>query len=134
MLDPETAAEEILDKLGVSEPKDLDVNAIAYYCGATIVYERLTGCEATIAGYGDRAIITVNSEAHPGRKRFSAGINWVRMEIEVRAPLGVPGDNQCGVDQQPPDSPISREATSIAERLFVRGEKSRSTYTSHDLA
>jgi hypothetical protein len=73
MVDPTTTAEQLIDTLGIADPRDLDINAIAYYCGATIVYEPLTGCEANIVGYGDKAIITVNLDSHPGRKRFSAG-------------------------------------------------------------
>jgi IrrE N-terminal-like domain len=74
MIDPATTPEQLLEKLGIKDPRDIDINAIAYYCGATIVYERLTGCEANITGYGAKAIITVNSECrNAGRKRFSAG-------------------------------------------------------------
>ena len=73
MIEPGTSPEQVLAKLGISEPGDLDIEAIAYYCGATILYESLTGCEATILGHGERAIITVNQDGHPGRRRFSAG-------------------------------------------------------------
>ena len=73
MIEPGTSPEQVLAKLGISEPGDLDIEAIAYYCGATILYESLTGCEATIFGNGKKAIITVNQDGHPGRRRFSAG-------------------------------------------------------------
>ena len=73
MIEPGTSPEQVLAKLGISEPGDLDIEAIAYYCGATILYESLTGCEATILGNGKKAIITVNQDGHPGRRRFSAG-------------------------------------------------------------
>ena len=73
MVDPNTTADQLIDTLGITDPADLDIGAIAYYCGATIVYEPLTGCEANIVGYGDRAIITVNNGSHPGRQRFSGG-------------------------------------------------------------
>lgn len=65
--------ESILQELGIREPADIHIEAIAEYCGATILYELLQGSEARILGYGDRAIITVNSAAPPGRRRFSAG-------------------------------------------------------------
>jgi len=68
-----TPPEEILRTLGITEPDDIDIEAIAWECGATILYEPLTGCEANIIGSGDKAIITVNSKAIPGRKRFSSG-------------------------------------------------------------
>ena len=73
MIEAGTSPERVLSKLGILDPKDLDIEVIAYECGATILYEPLTGCEATIVGHGDKAIITVNGESHPGRQRFSAG-------------------------------------------------------------
>jgi hypothetical protein len=63
----------ILEELGIREPADILIEGIGEYCGATILYEPLQGSEARILGYGDRAIITVNSAAPPGRRRFSAG-------------------------------------------------------------
>ena len=58
-----TSPEQILSLLGITEPEDLDIEAIAYACGATIVRQPLTGCEANIIGYGDKAIITVNNQS-----------------------------------------------------------------------
>lgn len=68
-----TPPAELLSDLGIDSPDDIDVEAIAQHCGATIVYAPLMGCEARIIGYGDRAIITINSMSSPERKRFSAG-------------------------------------------------------------
>ena len=73
MIPAGTPPEEILSTLGITEPDDIDIEAIAFACGATILYEPLTGCEANIIGAGDKAIITVNSKAIPGRRRFSSG-------------------------------------------------------------
>ncbi|PYN89993.1 MAG: ImmA/IrrE family metallo-endopeptidase [Candidatus Rokuibacteriota bacterium] len=67
------APESILGELGIREPRDIHIEAIAEYCGATILYQPLEGSEARILGYRDRAIITVNSAAPLGRRRFSAG-------------------------------------------------------------
>lgn len=71
----------ILQELGITEPEDLHIEAIAQYCGATVVYEPLKGCEARLIGYGDRAIITVNTNSSLPRQRFSAGHelgHWMR--------------------------------------------------------
>src|SRR5689334_295519 len=68
---PQTATQ-ILADLGIREPLDLDIDAIAEHCGATIRYKPLHGCEARIRGYNDRAIITVNSLSTTERQRFSA--------------------------------------------------------------
>lgn len=73
--------DQILAELGIREPEDLDVEAIAEHCGATIRYRPLAGCEARIIGYRDRAIITVNSNSWRGRQRFSGGHelgHWMR--------------------------------------------------------
>jgi hypothetical protein len=73
MIPAGTSPEQILRVLGITEPEDIDIEAIAYACGATIVPQPLTGCEANIIGFGDRAIITVNSNSIPTRRRFSSG-------------------------------------------------------------
>jgi hypothetical protein len=65
--------DQILLDLGIREPQDLDIEAIAQYCGATIHYKPLSGCEARIIGYRDRAIITINVNSWRGRQRFSGG-------------------------------------------------------------
>ncbi|MBS1841000.1 MAG: ImmA/IrrE family metallo-endopeptidase [Acidobacteria bacterium] len=65
--------EQLLDELGITEPSQIKIEAIAYHCQAIILYEPLSGCEANIVGRGDRAIITVDSSALRTRQRFSAG-------------------------------------------------------------
>lgn len=67
------SAPALLRELGITEPEDIRIEAIAEYCGATIVYEPLQGCAARIVGYGDHAFITVDSESRLERRRFSAG-------------------------------------------------------------
>ena len=72
---------EILAELGVRDPEDLDIEAIAQHCGATIRYKPLSGCEARIMGLGDAAIITINAASPLERKRFSGGHelgHWMR--------------------------------------------------------
>jgi len=61
-----------LNELGISEPGEINIEAIAQYCGATVVYEALEGCAARIIGNGDRAIITVDRQSYRSRQRFSA--------------------------------------------------------------
>jgi hypothetical protein len=52
----------LLSDLGITEPCDIRIEAIAQHCGATVVYERLKGSAARILGFGDRAFITVDVE------------------------------------------------------------------------
>lgn len=66
-------AEELLDELGILEPDDIDVDGIAAYCGAFVVYEPLSGAEARIVGNREKAFITVNSRSLRSRQRFSIG-------------------------------------------------------------
>ncbi len=71
----------LLSELGITEPRDIQIEAIAQYCGATIVYEALSGCEARILGLGDQAIITIRKNSPRERQRFSAGHelgHWMR--------------------------------------------------------
>src|SRR5580700_7192826 len=86
MTAPRMAADKIIKELGISEPGDVDIEAIAQFCSATILYEKLTGCEARIVGNADRAIITVNSSSRRGRQRFSAAHelgHWMRDRNQV---------------------------------------------------
>lgn len=73
--------EKLLEELGIEEPNEIDIDAIAQFCGATIVYEPLKGCDARIFGNKDHAFITVNSLSSIHRQRFSAGHelgHWIR--------------------------------------------------------
>lgn len=72
---------EILNDLGITDPQDIDVEAIAEDCGATIRYRLLSGCAARIMGYNNRAIITIDDHTPRPRQRFSAGHelgHWMR--------------------------------------------------------
>jgi len=64
---------ELLQELGITEPEEIELEAIAQFVGATVVAEPLTGAEARLVGSGDKAIITVNVNSSLPRQRFSAG-------------------------------------------------------------
>lgn len=66
-----THAERLLQDLGITEPDEIDLDAIAFHVGARVRYRPLEGCEARIIGAGDHAIITVRADSPPRRKRFS---------------------------------------------------------------
>ena len=66
-----SAAERLLQELGITEPQEIDLEAIAYYVNARVKYRKLDGCEARIVGKDNEAIITINSSSAPHRKRFS---------------------------------------------------------------
>lgn len=64
-------AERILLDLGIENPQDIDLDAIAWTLGAAVNYRPLDNCEAMIVGSNRRAIISVNSKSIPVRRRFS---------------------------------------------------------------
>jgi uncharacterized protein DUF955 len=70
-VNPTAAAEQTLRELGVLDPKDIDIEAIAWCLGTRVKFRPLDGCEARIIGNGDQAIITVNSRSSWRRMRFS---------------------------------------------------------------
>lgn len=53
-------AERVLQELGITDPGEIDLEAIAWHLGARIKLAELDGCEARIIGYRDRAIIRVD--------------------------------------------------------------------------
>lgn len=67
----DSPAEKLLKHLGVTEPEEIDVEAIAHYLGVSVVYRHLEGCDAQIVGCGDCAVATINSRSNSSRRRFS---------------------------------------------------------------
>lgn len=64
-------AEALISELGISAPQEIDVEAIAMDSGVEVQYAHLNGCEASLVGFGDRAIATINPSGVRGRERFS---------------------------------------------------------------
>lgn len=64
-------AEALLRELGITDPKEIDLDVLAQYTGAIVRVRQLTDCEARITGHGNRAIISVDSRVAPTRRRFS---------------------------------------------------------------
>ena len=65
------SAERMLIDLGISEPKEIDLDAIAWTRGAIVNYRPIDNCEATIVGSKRKAVISINSRSMPERRRFS---------------------------------------------------------------
>ncbi len=102
-----TPAERILYDLGVTEPSEIDVVAIAHSMGATVKFRPLDGCAARIVGNDSRAVITVNESCAPTRKRFSVGHelgHWFyhRGHISMCAQDDIERGNKkrAGIDQE----------------------------------
>lgn len=67
------SAEQLLSDLSIERPQEIDLEAIAWLQGAKVKYRPLDSCEACIRGSAElgRAIISINEDAIPSRKRFS---------------------------------------------------------------
>ena len=68
---PARHAESLIGELGILSANEIDVEAIAFDSGVEVLYEALDGCEATLVGFGSKAIATVRPSSSRGRERFS---------------------------------------------------------------
>lgn len=68
---PAQRAESLINELGITFASDIDIEAIAFDSGIDVLYEPLNGCEATLVGFGNKAIATVRPSSSRGRERFS---------------------------------------------------------------
>lgn len=68
---PAQRAEDLISEFGITTPEEIDIEAIAYDRGIEVSYEELHGCEATLVGFGNKAIATINPSPSRGRERFS---------------------------------------------------------------
>lgn len=132
-------AVDLLHSLGITEPDEIDIYAIAQTQGATVIEKPVTGCEARIIGYGDNALIVVNSESIPPRKRFSAAHelgHWMRDAGKIS--LGCNPDSQLGRSEFNPETRANNYASDILLPKFMfvpRAEKRPMTFeTTSDLA
>ena len=73
-------AERLLQSFGITEPHEIDLEAIAWEIGIEISEERLDGCEAQIIGNGDKAHVIIDSRASKERTRFSIDHEMVHWE------------------------------------------------------
>jgi len=108
-------AERLLRELGVTEPEEIDVEAIAYYVNASVRMRPLGGCEAHIVGADDRAIITVNAHSSHRRRRYSIAHELGHWNHHRGKQLA------CRAEDYQPDNPLSAErvADSFAADLLM---------------
>ncbi len=112
----------ILEELGITDPGDIDIEAISQHCGATVAYAPLSGCEARLLGHGEKAIITVREDAPRGRQRFSAAHelgHWMRDRNKVAYACGAAiFKTQWSTERDDPERRANRYA---AELLLPEG-------------
>lgn len=68
-----TPGEKLLWSFGVSSPKEIDLDAIAFAHGLVVRRRPLEGSDARLVAFENRGVITVNSLQSPKRQRFSIG-------------------------------------------------------------
>lgn len=114
---PIRPAEQLLQELGITDPREIDLEAIAWTQGARVCYRALDGCEARIVGRGAQAIITINDRSPVRRQRFSIAHElghwkWHRGRLLVCRPEDIGGG-----DSRKPQ--VERSADSYAADLLM---------------
>lgn len=114
---PGQRAEARIAELGITDPRDLEVELIAMDAGMEVRYENLKGCEATLVGVRGRAIATVRRSAARGRERFSVGHELGHWELHrgqaFRCRVDDPDQNWVA------DREREREADTYASHLLM---------------
>jgi hypothetical protein len=77
-------AESLLWHYGVRDSSHIDLEAIANYRGAEVVYRRLCGCAARLVAAGNVAVISVGTGSYRGRQRFSLAHELAHWLFSVR--------------------------------------------------
>jgi hypothetical protein len=98
-----TPAERLLQELGITEPEEIDLEALAFYLGARVHFRKLDGCEARIIGRNDAAVITIGEDCSHRRKRFSLAheiVHWTHHKGQTLV---------CRVEESRPQERISPE-------------------------
>ena len=89
-------ANKLLDELAILHPEEIDVEAIAEYVGATVVYEELRGCGGGLVARGDRAIITADCRASRPEQRLAVAHELAHWLLD-RGESGLVPSNPWGV-------------------------------------
>jgi Zn-dependent peptidase ImmA (M78 family) len=114
---PGIRAEQRIKELGLSDPKDLDIELIAMDAGMKVEYEQLEGCEAMLIGVRNRAIATIKPSSSRGRERYSIGHELGHWEMHRGRSF------HCRVDEPDQnfasDKVLEKEADSYAAHLLM---------------
>ncbi|MBC7415542.1 MAG: ImmA/IrrE family metallo-endopeptidase [Herminiimonas sp.] len=112
-------AEAIISDLGIDSPEDVDVDAIAFDAGLEVIYEPTVGCEATLVGFENRGIATINPGPVVGRRRFSVAHEIGHWHLHRGRSF------KCRVDDADNNlassQPLEKEADTFASHLLMPG-------------
>ena len=110
-------AEALVAEFGIETPGELEIEAIAFDSGVEVVYEAMSGCEASLVGYGNRAIATINPSNIRGRERFSVGHELGHWHLHRGRSF------ECRVDDPSAnlssDKTLEKEADTFAAHLLM---------------
>lgn len=114
---PGQRAEARIAELGISDPKDIDVDAIAYDAKLLVEYDEIDGCAATLVGFKDQAIATVRPSGVVGRDRFSVGHELGHWEMHRGKSFACRADDPDS--NLISDKPREKEADEYAAHLLM---------------
>ena len=114
---PGERAEALIAEFGISDPRDIDVEAIAIDAGMEVEYHTLSGCEAALVGFDDCAIATIKPSPIVGRERFSLSHELGHWKLHrgrsFRCRVDDPDENLVS------DKKLEQEADSFAAHLLM---------------
>lgn len=117
ILRPGQRAEQLVDELWITSAAELDVEAIAFDQGIEVRYEPLNGCEATLVGYGAKAIATIKRSTSRGRERFSIAHETGHWLLHRGRSFRCRGDDI--VQNYNSEAALEREADEFASHLLM---------------
>lgn len=116
MLSP---AEALLWSYGVTEPKQIDLDAIACDQHVSVRYRNLEGCEARLVAGRDQAVISVNTlGSSPGRQRFSLAHELAHWLCDRRAGSFLCAKTDIGPQNAQAKS-VESQANAYASQLIL---------------
>lgn len=114
---PGDCAEALISEFCISDPRDIDVEAIALDARMEVEFHPLSGCEATLVGYDDYAIATIKPSSVAGRERFSIAHELGHWNLHrgrsFRCRVDDPDDNLAS------DKVLEQEADNFAAHLLM---------------
>lgn len=112
-------AESLLWSYGITEPKQIDLDAIACDRHAVVRYRNLEGCEARLVAGKDQAVISVNTlGSSPGRQRFSLAHEMAHWLCDRRAGSFLCAKTDIGPQNSEAKS-VESQANAYASQLVL---------------
>jgi len=119
----ESVAERIVSELGITAPRELVIEDIAWVRGALVCYERLERAAARLVVRGSKSVITVSTElSSVGQRRFAVGHELGHLELHRTrndVNLCLSSDLEEGLGEHSPTAEPEQEASEFASALLM---------------